>query len=232
MSVFWRKKDVRSLFERCGVASSLIAARDWQGYKADIVGPVLDNLNGASEGLGPLRRVLSESLAYKDGNHLLWCTDGQKRRREAERNLEHLRLLVKDYESTLRERESAKQERLQRIAQSRQGSIFLNKLTTLRERFLAFYSNLDHRRRGYGLESLLYDLFDVFDLSPRGPFRRVGEQIDGAFAMGNDNYLRGQVARSCRDSGRPARPGRSGRLKPRQHPGVVYIHQWVQPRRH
>jgi hypothetical protein len=38
--------------------------------------------------------------------------------------------------------------------------------------------------RGFALEKLLVDIFEAFDLDPRGSFRVVGEQIDGGFAFG------------------------------------------------
>ncbi|HWP00691.1 MAG TPA: hypothetical protein VNL74_08715 [Methylococcus sp.] len=61
-NVFWLKKDLRSLYERYGVPSSMIAAQDWNGYKYHIIEPVLSTLNSNEEGLGPLRRLLAETL--------------------------------------------------------------------------------------------------------------------------------------------------------------------------
>ena len=47
----------------------------------------------------------------------------------------------------------------------------------------------DPRARGYALETLLRDLFALFDLDPRAAFRIEGEQIDGAFALDSNNFL-------------------------------------------
>src|SRR5262245_61502628 len=81
INVFWKKEDVRALFLRCDVPAILTNQQDWQGYKYYIVAPVLDALNSSSDGLGPLRRILQETLAYTSGDHLLWMSDGQKRKR-------------------------------------------------------------------------------------------------------------------------------------------------------
>src|ERR1700680_3268323 len=89
VNVFWTKKDLRELFHRCDVPKDLTNSQDWNGYKFHILDPVIDYLNGSPDGLGPLRRMLTETLHYKDGNHLLWLSDGQKRKREAEDSLEH-----------------------------------------------------------------------------------------------------------------------------------------------
>lgn len=189
LNVFWKKRDVRALFDRCGVGRTLISSQDWNGYKYHIVSPVLDVLNDTAQGIGSLRRILQETLAYKDGNHLLWLPDGQKRKREAERSLEHLRLLVKQHDAAKQTLEEQRQARLRKIEEAKRGALFRSKLAEICDRFLRFCQNPDHRKRGYGLEALLHDLFTLFDLSPRGPFRRIGEQIDGAFVLEGDHFL-------------------------------------------
>jgi len=94
---FGRKKDdVRNLFEVAGVPRSLIDARNWQLYKFKIVSPVLDKLNSTESGIGPLRRILHETLSFKGGKHLLWCADGPKLKKEAEESLARRRSLVAD----------------------------------------------------------------------------------------------------------------------------------------
>jgi len=48
---------------------------------------------------------------------------------------------------------------------------------------------LEPQPRGYGFEKFLNRLFDVFGLSPRRPFRIIGEQIDGSFQFDGETYL-------------------------------------------
>ena len=43
--------------------------------------------------------------------------------------------------------------------------------------------------RGFELEKIMYDLFELFDLDPKASFRNTGEQIDGAFALDGTEYL-------------------------------------------
>jgi hypothetical protein len=47
----------------------------------------------------------------------------------------------------------------------------------------------DRQKAGLALEKLLTDLFNAFELEARKPFRVVGEQIDGSFAMENEVYI-------------------------------------------
>ncbi|MBA2520958.1 MAG: restriction endonuclease, partial [Chloroflexia bacterium] len=45
------------------------------------------------------------------------------------------------------------------------------------------------QERGYSLERLLNQLFQVFDITSRPSFRTVGEQIDGAFTLNQHDFL-------------------------------------------
>jgi hypothetical protein len=189
VNVFWTKKDLRELFSRCDVPANLTNAQDWNGYKFHIIDPVIDSLNGSPDGLGPLRRILAETLHYKDGNHLLWLSDGQKRKREAEDSLEHLRVLVEKHDASL-EAERTKQEQRRREQDERaRKQSFSETREHLKQHFLTLYAALDRQQSGYGLEDLLYQVFDLFELQPRGPFRLAGEQIDGAFVHESTDFL-------------------------------------------
>jgi hypothetical protein len=189
INVFWKKDDVRALFRRCDVPTSLVSEQNWDAYKYHIVSPVVDALNASDAGIGPLRRILQECLAYSDGNHLLWTSDGERRKREAERCLEHLRLLVRDHDAAIRTAEDERQARLKQIEEQQRGAAFREKLEEIKQRFYAYCANDDAQERGYGLETILFDLFSLFELKPRGPFRRTGEQIDGAFTHRTEHFL-------------------------------------------
>jgi hypothetical protein len=43
--------------------------------------------------------------------------------------------------------------------------------------------------RGYAFEKLLCNVFNVYGLAAREPFRLQGEQIDGSFQLSNETYL-------------------------------------------
>jgi restriction endonuclease len=189
VNVFWTKNDLRALFRRCDIPNQLVNDQDWSAYKFFIVDPVFDALNESPEGLGPLRRILVETLRYTDGNHLLRYSDGQKRKREAEESLEHLRVLVEKHDSTL-DVERKEQERRRLADEERAGKqSFVQRREELRARFLTLHAELNRQTSGYGLEDLLYQVFDLFELQPRGPFKLAGEQIDGAFVHDGTDFL-------------------------------------------
>lgn len=62
-------------------------------------------------------------------------------------------------------------------------------LEALREEFLALHALGGRQEAGIKLEGLLTRLFTLFDLEPNGPFRVVGEQIDGSFDLDREVYL-------------------------------------------
>ncbi len=67
--------------------------------------------------------------------------------------------------------------------------MFQEKLGNLRELYLKLLVKDDENQRGYDLEKLLNELFALFELAPHSPFKRRGEQIDGAFVLDRDDFL-------------------------------------------
>jgi hypothetical protein len=189
VNVFWTKKHLREILDRCQVPQSLVLNQDWNGYKYHIIDPILSSLNSTDDEQGPLRRILDETLNYKDGDHLFWLQDGQKRKREAERSLEHLRILVEKHDSNLRKEREEQAQRRAESDKTRALQAFYERLRALKDRYAGYFSSTNSQGRGFDFESLLYDLINLYELQPRGPFRPRGEQIDGAFVLDGDDYL-------------------------------------------
>lgn len=62
------------------------------------------------------------------------------------------------------------------------------KLASLRSRLIEL-SSLEPQPRGYAFEVFLKDLFNIYGLAAREPFRLSGEQIDGSFQLSSETYL-------------------------------------------
>jgi hypothetical protein len=62
------------------------------------------------------------------------------------------------------------------------------RLIQLKAELLGLYQ-LSPQSRGYAFEKLLCDIFNVYGLAAREPFRLRGEQIDGSFQLSNETYL-------------------------------------------
>lgn len=63
------------------------------------------------------------------------------------------------------------------------------KLDALKQLFYTLAGQEDRQDAGLALEKLLNALFNLAGLTPREPFRVVGEQIDGSFELDNEVYL-------------------------------------------
>lgn len=187
--VFWTRKHLRETLGRCEVPPELIASQDWTNYKYHIIDPILTDLNESESGLRPLRLLLTETLNYESCDHLLRFPDGRKKKRDGERQLDHLRLLVKNYDTSLRAKQEEQLQRKKASEKLKRQQTFHNHLLEFRDHFVKWTTRTDAQKRGYDLEDLLNGLFELFELSPRGPFKLIGEQIDGAFILDGDNFL-------------------------------------------
>jgi hypothetical protein len=117
-------------------------------------------------------KLLSDMLDYSDGTGEL---------------KEVCRLIV----ARLLQRDSAPQPGIgsqnleQQLSQQRRSQA----LGQLKEEFFRLAVESDRNKAGLALEQLLNQLFDLFHLHPRQPFRIVGEQIDGSFELEGQIYL-------------------------------------------
>ena len=64
-----------------------------------------------------------------------------------------------------------------------------SKLEALTKEYYNLLGEKDPQQRGYQLEKIIWELFELFDLDPRASFKIVGEQIDGAFTFESTDYL-------------------------------------------
>ena len=64
-----------------------------------------------------------------------------------------------------------------------------DKLEKLTKEYIELLGSREPQRRGYRLEKIIRELFELFDLDPRASFKIVGEQIDGAFTFDATDYL-------------------------------------------
>src|SRR5579863_125341 len=189
IKVFWTRDDMRRMLNIAGVNQSLINRQNWDAYKYHILSPIVDDLNSTDEGLGPLRRIIQETLRYRDCKHLLRFNNGKFLKTEAERALSHLRSLVETHDEAKANEAEEREARCRRIEAAKHERFFQEKLLELKTEYMSLFSKDDENKRGYDFESLLNKLFALFELTPHAPFRRKGEQIDGAFVLDKEHFL-------------------------------------------
>lgn len=191
-SAFWSKKDLLAFLVAAIDDRRLIDAYDWLGpaYKRDTVSQFIDRLAARQDAHRErLVRLMSDVARKEDFPELAWTEDAERLIAKARAARDALRQYIVPYEAELLEAERARD----RIAQQRRTSEMTAAtraaVELLRERYFALVTESDAVRRGLAFEPWLTDLFDVFDLRPCGPYRIVGEQIDGAFELGDHHWL-------------------------------------------
>jgi restriction endonuclease len=189
---FWAKKDLLAWLRSAVPEEQLLSGIDWLGstYKRDSVSRFVDRLASDQDRYGELLlRLMSDTADMDDFPQLAWIEDAEDRTQAARDAVARLKRYIEPYEAQLAQGEAARREieRNRRSAELRRATT--EALEQLKVRFFELMAMDDAQSRGRLFESFLRELFDVFDLAPRGDFRIVGEQIDGGFTLDEFHYL-------------------------------------------
>jgi hypothetical protein len=165
-------------------------ALPWNNYKRQIVSDVVDTLCADQERyLGDIRRLFHEVSKMDMFHHLAQLEDGAKKVQRAKIAVADLRRIVETHDTATREAEQIEQRRREEAEKLRKSLAVREKLEEIKNRFMLLVSSSSAQTRGFELEKVLYDLFELFDLDPKASFRNTGEQIDGAFDLEGTYYL-------------------------------------------
>jgi hypothetical protein len=190
--IYWYKSDLRSFLQNCVSDKSVIAQADWQGYKRQIASDIVDLLVSDQERhIGDLTRICHEVAEMKSFRHLEELEDGKSKADKARSAVQDLKKVVASHDDIAREDELIEKRRREHAERLKSSAAVLQKLQEICGRYMSLVtsSSLTNQQRGYELERVLYDLFELFDLDPKASFRIIGEQIDGAFSLEGTEYL-------------------------------------------
>jgi hypothetical protein len=107
----------------------------------------------------------------------------------ARKAVEALRQYTEGHFSIRQEEERIKRNREKYLEKLENQSEFKERLSNINSQFITLINSNNHQQRGFKLEKLMRDLFDLFDMDPKSSFRNTGEQIDGAFTFDNIDFL-------------------------------------------
>jgi hypothetical protein len=138
---------------------------------------------------GQILSLMSRVADMTDFSHLRQLDDGAAKAAAAENAVEALRTWIVPHGEQLEELRAAEQRRQAAYEESLRNQGVQAKLEEMRRSFYEVISPTGAQRRGYLLEQLLRDLFELFDLDPRASFRNEGEQLDGAFTFDQTDFL-------------------------------------------
>jgi hypothetical protein len=184
--IFWLKDPFRSFLLSAGVPVNLYTSYA-QEPKYTIIRRILDELETlGDDGFLIQRRILTELCKFRN------IPDATVQDRDAAlRELQSLKELASSQKLITQEEKSIAYQR-EREADRKKGAMEARqqKIERLGANFASMVSGKDDpQKRGYELEDLLAELFEVNDIDFRCPYRTPTEQIDGSFEYKGFNYL-------------------------------------------
>jgi hypothetical protein len=179
-AVYWYKADLRSFLQQCLGNNGILGTLNWDSYKRQIVSDLVDYLvRDQEKHLGDLPRLCNEVCEIKSFEHLQQLDGGVQKADRARAAVAQLRALVTPHQDAKRESDDLA-ERQKRAAEKLQTNAAVRqKLDDIKNRYMALVVSSNVQGRGFELERVMHDLFELFDL----------DQIDGAFSFDGTDYL-------------------------------------------
>ena len=178
-------KDKMEAFLRAAGLNAALAQRHRNEYKFVWARKTLADLGESQSGLELQRRVFTELCKLRN------VPDNDVADRDAALGaLRGLKMLAVQQDIYVEEEQKAKTDR-RALAEERQRVCAerAKKLEALRSRFNDALFNPNHQHVGYFLEELLYELFSLFGIDYRKPYKTATEQIDVHVPFEGFDYL-------------------------------------------
>jgi restriction endonuclease Mrr len=189
-NIFWYKKDLRGFLFDCLKDNTLLAKINWANYKINIVSDLIDILVKNEEKYQfEILELMMAITDLKEFPHLKRLDDGVNKEIKAKESVAALSKQVDNYKEFQKEKDEIEKKRKTFQNKILQISGVHDKLKSISEIFISLLSSKEPQKRGYKLETILKDLFELFDLDPKASFKIAGEQIDGAFSFEGTDYL-------------------------------------------
>ncbi|MFQ5481533.1 MAG: restriction endonuclease [Nitrospinaceae bacterium] len=189
-SIYWYKDQLRSFLQSCISDKNIVIRLDWNKYKIQIVSDLVDYLISEPDiYLDDLTRLCQEVSKFKTFKHLEQIEDGLEKAQRARIAVEELKKLLIPHQEIINEKEAIKERQKRASEKLRENAAVRMKLSQINKKYMDLISSTDPQKRGYELENLMHDLFELFDLDPKASFKNTGEQIDGAFSLEGTDYL-------------------------------------------
>lgn len=189
-AVYWYKADLRSFLQQCLSSPAILATLNWESYKRQVVSDLVDYLVRDQEKyLGDITRLCNEVCGITTFEHLQQLDGGAQKAERARAAVTQLKTLVTPHQEARKEADELAERQRRAAEKLRTNAAVRQRLEDIRNRYMALVVSSNVQGRGFELERVMYDLFELFDLDPKASFRNVGEQIDGAFSFDGTDYL-------------------------------------------
>ncbi|MCP5143270.1 MAG: restriction endonuclease [Gammaproteobacteria bacterium] len=189
-SVYWYKSELRGFLQLCLSNPAILNNFNWENYKRQIASDVVDYLvANPDRHIGDLTKLCYELCKLTDFSHLKPLDDGPQKVERARNSVNQLRQLVEPHQDVKKEQDEIKRRQELAAKKLKENAAVRQKLEAIRAKYMAMVSSDDPQGRGFELERVMYEVFDLFDLDPKASFRNLGEQIDGAFSLDGTEFL-------------------------------------------
>jgi hypothetical protein len=189
-SVYWYKSDLRGFLSLCLSNAEILSRLDWEAYKRQIASDLVDLLVvDQNKHLGDLTKICFELCKINDFSHLQQLDDGSTKVERARAAVKQLKQLVDPHQDVAKEKDDIAKRQQLAAEKLQQSQAVRQKLEEIKTKYLALVGSSSPQTRGFELEKVMYDLFELFDLDPKASFKNLGEQIDGAFSLEGTDYL-------------------------------------------
>lgn len=189
-AVYWYKGDLRGFLQQCLSNPAILATLNWDGYKRQIASDLVDYLvRGEDKHIGDLTKLCYELCSITTFTHLKQLEGGDQKAQRAKDAIAQLKTLVEPHQNVQKERDEFKERQKQAQEKLKASAAVRQKLEDIKARYMALVMSPNAQGRGFELEKVMYDIFELFDLDPKASFRNTGEQIDGAFSLEGTDYL-------------------------------------------
>lgn len=188
--IYWYKRDLRSFLINTITQHKILSRLNWESYKRHTVDQLVSYLvRNQDKYLDELLNLIQAVCSMNDFSHLRRLDDGEEKAYRAESSVSALKKLSQAHLHLFEEKKKADERREAYTDKIEQVKAFSDALDELNERYKKLVVSDKHQKRGYELEKLLIQLFELFDLDPKASFKLKGEQLDGAYTFENTDYL-------------------------------------------
>ncbi|MFA5403917.1 MAG: hypothetical protein WC358_03175 [Ignavibacteria bacterium] len=189
-NIYWYKSELRSFIMNTISDPSILVKLNWEDYKRNIVSTLVNFLaNHQDTYQNDLLKLMNEVCKINNYSHLERIDNGKEKAEIAKKSVEALRQQIKGHQDLLEEQKQQEERRQKAYEKSLQVKGVQERLEEIKNEFYKLVGSTSPQNRGYQLEKIIKDLFNLFDLDPKASFRIIGEQIDGAFTFENSDYL-------------------------------------------
>jgi hypothetical protein len=189
-NLYWYKGDLRSFLTSTLTNPALLSHLNWDDYKRNVVGALVAYLERRQdEYQADLLKLMTEVARVDDFSHLERLEGGKQKASAARHSVQALRKLTGAHEALFDEQRKMEERRKKVHESLLRTSAVKSKLEGLAKEYFKLLNPREPQLRGYRLEKIIRELFELFDLDPRASFKIVGEQIDGAFTFESVDYL-------------------------------------------